>query len=87
MKKIYYLLLSLATISLSGCNDWLDVSPRSQIEGDKLFKTEEGFKQALNGVYIKLGQSSLYGEQTSMYIPETLAQMWTIPSINSNKER
>ena len=84
MKKIYYLLLSLATISLSGCNDWLDVSPRSQIEGDKLFKTEEGFKQALNGVYIKLGQSSLYGEQTSMYIPETLAQMWTIPSMNSN---
>lgn len=84
MKKIYYLLLSLATISLTGCNDWLDVSPRSQIEGDALFKTEEGFKQALNGVYIKLGQSGLYGDQASCYIPETLAQMWTIPSKNSN---
>lgn len=84
MKKIYYLLLTFATISLTGCNDWLDVSPRSQIKSDVLFQTEEGFKQALNGVYIKLGQATLYGNNTSMYIPETLAQMWKIPSKNSN---
>lgn len=85
MKKIYYLLLSLATISLSGCNDWLDVSPRSQIESNTLFHTEEGFKQALTGVYIKLGQANLYGKNASMYIPETLTRMWKVPTQKDNQ--
>lgn len=85
MKKFYYFLISLAILSLTSCNDWLDVSPRSQIESDILFQTEDGFKQALNGVYIKLGQSTLYGKDASMYLPETLAQMWQIPTEMDNQ--
>lgn len=84
MRKLYYLLLCLAGLSFTSCNDWLDVNPRSQIEADALFQTEEGFKQALNGVYIKMGQAPLYGNNASMYIPETMAQMWKIPSRSVN---
>lgn len=87
MKKIHYLLLSLATVALTGCNDWLDVNPRSQIEANALFQTEEGFKQALNGVYIKLGQGSLYGERANMYVADNLAQMWKVPTKNENLSR
>lgn len=86
MKKLYCLLLGLATVLLTGCNDWLDVSPRSQIESNSLFQTEEGFKRALNGVYIKMGQSSLYGRNISMYIPECLARTWKIPTKSANLE-
>lgn len=84
MKKIYYLLSICVILSFTSCNDWLDVNPRSQIKSDVLFETEEGYKQALNGVYIKLGQSSMYGENMSMYIPETLAQMWKAQTSYNN---
>lgn len=84
MNKIYYLLSLLLALPLSSCNDWLDVNPRSQIKSDVLFETEDGFKQATNGVYIRLAQTDLYGKNANMYIPETMARMWTVPTQNAN---
>ena len=84
MNKIYYLLSLLLALPLSSCNDWLDVNPRSQIKSEVLFETEDGFKQATNGVYIRLAQTDLYGRNASMYIPETMARMWTVPTQNVN---
>lgn len=80
MKKFYYLLsLSLFGILFAGCNDWLDVNPRSQIKSTVLYTTEGGYKRALNGVYIKIAEVGLYGKNTSMYVPDALARMWTLP--------
>lgn len=84
MNKIYYLLSLLLALPLSSCNDWLDVNPRSQIKSEVLFETEDGFKQATNGVYIRLAQTDLYGKNANMYIPETMARMWTVPTQNAN---
>lgn len=70
----------LAILSLTSCSDWLDVSPKTEIREKKLFSSEEGYRNALAGVYIKLGQKDLYGLQASMYIPEFLAHTWTIPT-------
>lgn len=66
--------------TLTGCSDWLDVSPKTEIRETTLFSDEEGFKDAVSGVYILLGQTSLYGLQASMYVPEFLAHTWTIPT-------
>lgn len=84
MNKIYYLLSLLLALPLSSCNDWLDVNPRSQIKSEVLFETEDGFKQAVNGVYIRLAQTDLFGKNANMYIPETMARMWSVPLQNSN---
>lgn len=84
MNKIYYLLAILLSTTLSSCNDWLDVNPRSQIKSDILFETEDGFKQATNGVYIRLAQTDLFGKNANMYIPETLARMWSVPIQSEN---
>lgn len=62
------------------CNDWLDVNPRSQVKSKVLYETQDGFKMALNGVYIKLASADLYGQKTSMYIPDALARMWSYPT-------
>jgi len=85
MKTIKYITGTLAALILfNGCNDWLDVNPRSQVKESVLIRTEDGFKQSLTGAYILIGQAELYGKNTSMYIPELLAQNWTLQPGNSN---
>ena len=37
----------------SGC-DFLDVNPRTEVPADKIFTTEDGFEDALNGCYMKI---------------------------------
>ena len=68
MKTKYYNIHSIALVLLfaccmTSCDDFLDVKPKSQIESTELFNSEAGFKDALNGVYIKLTSSALYGNQ------------------------
>lgn len=84
MKHIKLTLLICLPLLLASCDDWLDVTPRSQVKAETLFETEEGFKQALNGAYIQMGEGSLYGRNATMYIPEFMARNWTVPSAASN---
>ncbi len=34
----------IMTMLFSACADWVNVSPKDEIEADKLFKSENGFK-------------------------------------------
>jgi hypothetical protein len=61
---------------LAGCSDWLDVSPRQEIKQEELYKTEDGFKSALTGVYIQVAGEKLYGRDVSFYFTDYLAQLW-----------
>ncbi len=38
-------------MSLSACNNWLDVSPKTELKAEDMFATEAGFRDALIGVY------------------------------------
>jgi hypothetical protein len=80
MKKRYLILLVSVLSVFNACNDWLDVSPRSEIRESELFLSEDGFKHALTGAYILIAQQQLYGKNASMYIPEALSRHWTLPS-------
>lgn len=40
---------------LTSCDKWLTIQPENEIEKTKLYETEEGFWQALNGLYYTLG--------------------------------
>ena len=46
------------TMLFSACADWVNVSPKDEIEADKLFKSENGFKVALIGVYSRMTWST-----------------------------
>lgn len=69
---------------LTSCNDWLDVSPKTEVRESEQFSTEKGFQEAVSGVYILLGEPSLYGMQATMFVPEFLAHTWTIPDESTN---
>lgn len=76
MKNILAIVLFVSM--LSSCNKWLDVQPEKQIASDKLFETQSGFYDALNGCYIKLKSRDLYGEKLTMTNIESLAHLWQL---------
>lgn len=62
----------------TGCKKWLDVNPKTQIRESVLFRDEQGFKDALTGVYLKMGDNALYGQNMTMGFMDALAQRYTV---------
>ena len=81
MKTIYklhfYLLLSLCTLS---CNKWVDVKPTDRLGEDQLFVNKEGYLKALNGVYVEMTNTALYGQNMSAGTIDVLAQYYYLNS-------
>lgn len=80
MKRVLKITILFAlTLSLSSClNNWLSVNPKTEMTGDLLYSTEEGFQDALSGAYLKLKGSSAYGEKLTMTSIEHLVSSWNI---------
>ena len=71
MKRILYIITS---ILLSASCNWLEITPENAIDEDDLFTTGYGFRNALNGVYLKIGSRELYGENLSWGFLSAAAQ-------------
>lgn len=85
MKKLlYYFVIIICFISTS-CSDWLDVQPKTMILRENMFETEAGYKKALTGVYIKLKDRKIYGENLTMTTIEHLVSHWNV-SVRSTEE-
>lgn len=75
MRKI--LLLLCVSILFSGCENFLDINPDSEVVNDDMFNTAEGVEDALYGVYMSMVKEDMYGGKMSVLIPEILAQNFT----------
>lgn len=85
MKHIIYILSTIMMLGLTSCNDWLDVSPKTSIPTDKQFESEAGFKDALTGIYLKLGTAKLYAaDLTYAYLDELAGLYSDYPGYNSD---
>lgn len=75
MKKIYFktLLILTAAVLAASC-DWLNVTPSNAVDEDDLFTTGYGCRNALNGVYLKIGSPNLYGRNMSWGLLSAVAQ-------------
>lgn len=60
LQKIFTILL--AAFTLISCESWLDVAPSSQIKESDQFSSEQGFKDALYGVYTSATDTLLYAD-------------------------
>ena len=78
MKKIAirlsFISLLLVMLTLTACDDFLDVRPKSEKLERELFETAQGFEDAIYGVYSQLQTTNLYGMNMLWGIPEVLAQ-------------
>jgi hypothetical protein len=63
--RIYFLVALVALLSLSGCKKWLDTEAPLQVDENTVFSNEQGFREVLNGVYLQMGNQSMYGRDLS----------------------
>ena len=77
-----YTMLFLAFVC-SSCNDWLDVTPKTEKAEEDAFKTSKGFQDALTACYIKMNDATLYGAKLMMTDIEYLAQHWSFDESNN----
>lgn len=74
-KQIIIFGIALAAL-LSACADWVNVSPKEEVEAEKLFNSENGFKSALIGVYARMTLTQNYGKTLSYGYIEDLVQRY-----------
>lgn len=77
LKYITSLSLLLCCI-LSSCTDWLDYQPKDKQSEEQIFATKEGFYSTVNGIYNRMGSSSLYGKALSYEFIDLLGQRYTV---------
>ncbi len=65
-------------VTLASCKKFLDVNPESDISKEELFRTAEGFEEALNGVYSRATQGDIYGNELTSGFTDVLAQNYSI---------
>lgn len=91
MKKYIYkkgsmllplVLLAFYSSIFTSCDDWLDVKPKTQIEGSDMFSTETGYKDALNGVYINISSASMYGREMTYGLVDVIGDVYY--TVNNN---
>lgn len=57
----------LILFNITACKKWVDNTQQPlQVDESKVFSTEKGFREALNGVYLEMGAPSLYGRDLTM---------------------
>lgn len=89
MKRIYITLaIVISGIGFSGCSDWLNVEPKDSISSDKLYEAEQGFVDALTGVYLKMTNSSTYGKNLTFGYVDVLGGIYTsFPGYMQDQDR
>lgn len=73
MKFRNILLLFIPVLLFTACNKFLDVKPKTQIDTDEAFNDEQGFMDALTGVYLKMNDNAVYGKELSFGLTEVLS--------------
>jgi hypothetical protein len=73
------MIVSLLAGSLTSCKKWLNVTPQDKVPQVTLFTNEQGFKDALTGVYLNMdkstsgGSNGIYTNDLSMGILSVMA--------------
>lgn len=83
MKNLLYIIP--LCILLASCSKFLDVQPESEVSKDQLFLAEEGFKEALNGVYTQASGQSLYGGNLTFSNLDIMAQNYEFTDLRYQK--
>lgn len=79
--------LCFVFIACTGCKKWLDVKPKSNVSESVLFQDEQGFKDALTGVYLQIASPSLYAKEFTMGTMDVFAQYYDVSASTHNYNR
>ncbi|HEX6849381.1 MAG TPA: RagB/SusD family nutrient uptake outer membrane protein [Chitinophagaceae bacterium] len=74
--RIYFLFAALAVLALTGCKKWLDVDAPLQVDENTVYSNEQGFRDVLNGVYLRMGNRSTYGRDMTFGLMSVLGRSY-----------
>ncbi|MDR2281805.1 MAG: RagB/SusD family nutrient uptake outer membrane protein [Sphingobacterium sp.] len=74
--KIFSLLI-VCILTMQSCEKWFDVTATDQIKAEDQFASTDGYRDALTGVYLAMGEQSLYGKDMTYNMIDMLAQQYT----------
>ena len=77
MTNLFFVTFIIISMMLASCDSWLDVSPKTQIKSDDNFSTEQGYKDALTGVYLLMSSTSAYGQELTYGMLDAMGQYYT----------
>lgn len=83
--KLYSALI-VSIFALSGCSSWLDLKPEDRVTDEQLYSTIGGFRTALNGIYVDLNSSTLYGGHMLFNTIEFMAQRYDFTSFGVDSD-
>ena len=76
MRTEIYIGLLVLSFFTAGCQDWLNVQPKTSVQEEDIFSTEYGFKDVLTGFYIDMGSQDLYGKNLTYGFVDFLAKRY-----------
>ncbi len=79
MRNYKFLLPAIVCLILVGglsCKKYLTVEPRLNVIDEQFFVNQTGFKEVLNGVYLRMGEPALYGRELTFGITDVMAGMY-----------
>ncbi|MBV4355883.1 RagB/SusD family nutrient uptake outer membrane protein [Pinibacter aurantiacus] len=86
MKSLRIITITLLVTTLTACNKWLDVQPKTTMKADVLFTTQAGFRDAITGIYSNMTTASSYGTELTLGFTDVLAQTYdNVPTALNHK--
>lgn len=79
--------IAMLAILAFSCQSWLDVEPKTEIKSDLMFESESGFKDAIIGCYISMGDRSLYGRELTSGFMDIIGQQFSLDKSVSSYAR
>ena len=75
-KNLLLSAICIVSLFLSSCQNWIDVNPKTDIEAEEFFTSEDGFKSVLTGLYSMMVLEKSYGRQMTFDFVEKLVQRY-----------
>ena len=85
MRSKILIIVSFCWFILVSCEDWLTVASDTEIANEQQFQDQQGFQDAVIGVYLQLTGASLYGQDLTWGYLELLAQNYELVASSSYK--
>lgn len=76
-------IIVLATV-FSSCKKYLDVKPEDKFLESTVFSSASGFTSLLNGIYIDMGATALYGENLTLTTVDVLGQQYNVSATSTH---
>lgn len=87
MKKLKFIIksgLAVFLMSLYSCESWINITPSDRLSEKMLFADREGFIKALNGVYIELNTTQLYGMNLTAGALDVMGQYYSAAAVSTH---